>query len=148
MPAARISNYLTDPSQWLGRNPLRRRNRRWRTLTPDNSGTASFSLDLEISAVVSTRNRLNEGTCNSEWYSTIPFTDGSRPHEGADIEGSGAIDVVVGNSANDQLSVFMGASDGTFELIQTYGIDTTVRGTTILGLDNDRAPEVATTTGT
>lgn len=90
---------------------------------------------------------INDGAGNYDGYTTYPIPDGSRPspNEGSDFNDDGVIDVVVGNSTNDLLSVFMGASGGTaFEPIQNYTTDTSVRGTTVLDLDSDADPDVAT----
>lgn len=59
------------------------------------------------------------------------------PNEGADFNHDGEIDVVVGNHANNQVSVMYGDGEGNFPVKAQYTADTQVRGVAVLDLDGD-----------
>lgn len=59
------------------------------------------------------------------------------PNEGADLDHDGEIDVVVGNHANNQVSIMFGDGTGDFPVKAQYTADTQVRGVAVLDLDGD-----------
>ncbi len=90
---------------------------------------------------------LNDGTGNYTGMDVYPIANGSRPspNEGSDFDLDGMIDLAVGNSTNDQLSVFRGIGNGSFHDPVNFGAGMFVRGVAVLDADFDGWPDVVTT---
>ncbi|UJR19515.1 hypothetical protein I4U23_022645 [Adineta vaga] len=57
----------------------------------------------------------------SKWQQNVPF-----PIATGDLDGDGKLDVIVGNSANYTIGVFLNAGNGTFPTQVTYPVDPTL----------------------
>ncbi|MBK9386008.1 MAG: VCBS repeat-containing protein [Planctomycetes bacterium] len=71
---------------------------------------------------------------------------GSRPstNEGADFNGDGRIDLVVGDLLGDSISVLMGNGSGGYGPAQTYPTGVMPRGLCVLDLEGDGDLDIAT----
>ena len=90
---------------------------------------------------------MNDGTGGFDGtFTTYAIPDGDRPSpsEGADFDLDGHIDLAVGNSQNEHLTLFRGLGTGAFEPAVNYDAGSGVRGVAILDLNGDNFPEVAT----
>lgn len=79
-------------------------------------------------------------------FTVYPIPGGSRPstNEGEDFDGDGLIDFATGNSAGDEVSVFRGVGDGTFNFTGGFQADTQVRGLCLLDFDGDGDQDIVT----
>ncbi len=89
---------------------------------------------------------LNNGRGNYPDFTIVEYPDGAvpSPNEGADLNGDGIIDFVVGNSGNDFISVFIGEGGGRFRHDANYRTGLGVRGVCPMDLDGDAIVDVAT----
>jgi hypothetical protein len=82
---------------------------------------------------------LNDGAGNYDDFSIVPITLGDRPspNEGADIDGDGDIDFIVGSAGGSYVHVFKG--DGSGGLVQTQNllVGERVRGICLADFEND-----------
>ena len=90
---------------------------------------------------------MNDGAGSYSDFSTYRIIGGNRPspNEGMDFNLDGHIDVAVGNSVNDQLTIFLGDGTGRFSSIQNYVADVGVRGVSVADVDGDGFMDVITT---
>lgn len=79
-------------------------------------------------------------------FTVYPITIGLWPstNEGADLNGDGFIDFVVGSGESSIVSVFMGDSTGGFFQEVGYTADDRVRGLSVMDLDGDGDDDVVT----
>ena len=79
-------------------------------------------------------------------FATYPIPSGDRPstNEGADFDGDGHLDWVVGSSRNNVVTVFIGDGDGGVSRQTNYVADVGVRGVCVLDLNDDGAPDFVT----
>jgi hypothetical protein len=110
----------------------------------DEDGFSDLAVPNEVANDV--RVFLNDGAGRYRTFTAYPVPKGARPsaNEGADFNRDGHIDFALGNTQNNQLSVFLGTGNGTFGPIQNYETDTQVRGVTVLDLDGDGFSDIAT----
>ncbi|MDH3745260.1 MAG: FG-GAP-like repeat-containing protein, partial [Acidobacteriota bacterium] len=67
------------------------------------------------------------------------------PSEPSDFDRDGRVDVVVANTQDDSVSVFLGKGDGTFRRAVHYTVGGEPRGVTVLDADGDGAMDIAAT---
>jgi hypothetical protein len=106
------------------------------------------ALDLAIPNEISNDVRLflNDGRGGYGPFTIHPIPGGSRPspNEGADFNGDGRLDYVVGNTGNDLLALFTGNGAGGFSQVTTHTAAASVRGVALLDLEGDGDIDVAT----
>ncbi len=111
----------------------------------DGDGYTDFAVPNERTNDV--RVFMNDGSGGYRGgFSVYPVPQGDRPstNEGADFNLDGHIDLAVGNSQNDQMSVFLGRGDGQFQAAQTYTVGMGVRGLSTLDLNGDGYMDLVT----
>lgn len=86
----------------------------------------------------------NQGSFSAFDTQELPLGNKPSANEGADFNGDGEIDLVIGNTQGDMMSIVMGNGDGTFsdEVIYTAGQG--VRGVTVIDLEGDGDMDVVT----
>ncbi|HMB89494.1 MAG TPA: FG-GAP-like repeat-containing protein, partial [Rhodothermales bacterium] len=107
-------------------------------------GFSDFIVPNEISQDV--RVFMNDGQGNYDEFTIYDLPNGARPstNEGADFNHDGHLDFAVGNSANDQVSVFLGDGTGRLSGPTDYTTDDGVRGLTLLDANGDGSIDIAT----
>ncbi|MEN8377123.1 MAG: VCBS repeat-containing protein, partial [Gemmatimonadota bacterium] len=110
----------------------------------NGDGYPDLAIPNEITADV--RIMLNDGTGNYEQFSVLEIPDGAwpSPNEGADFNGDGITDLVVGNAQNDLVSLFAGDGKGSFTSIGGFSAGRNVRGVCPADFNHDGWPDVAT----
>ncbi len=110
----------------------------------NSDGYPDLAIPNEVSGDM--RIMLNDGRGNYEDFSILEIPDGSfpSPNEGADFNGDGTTDFVVGNAGNDLVTVFLGDGEGWFKVGQNYQAGDNVRGVCVMDLNHDGWPDVAT----
>jgi hypothetical protein len=90
---------------------------------------------------------MNDGAGGYSDFSTYRIIGGNRPspNEGMDFNLDGNIDVAVGNSVNDQLTIFLGDGTGRFSSIQNYDAGVGVRGVSVADVNGNGFMDVITT---
>ncbi|UCH65022.1 MAG: VCBS repeat-containing protein [Ignavibacterium sp.] len=90
---------------------------------------------------------MNDGAGSYSDFSIYRINGGGRPspNEGMDFNLDGHIDVAVGNSVNDKLTIFLGDGTGSFSSIQNYVADDGVRGVAIADVNGNGFMDVITT---
>ena len=93
----------------------------------NGDGWSDFAVPNEISNDV--RVFMNDGTGNYNNFTIFPISGGNRPstNEGMDFNLYGFIDIAVGNSQNNMVTVFIGDGTGSFSSIQNYSAAQGVR---------------------
>jgi len=111
----------------------------------DGDGWTDFLVPNEIPNDV--RVFMNDGTGSYSNFSIYPIIGGGRPspNEGMDFNLDGHIDLAVGNSINNKLTVFLGDGTGSFSSIQNYIADEGVRGVCIADVNGNGFMDVITT---
>lgn len=89
---------------------------------------------------------MNDGSGNYNNFSIYQIIGGGRPspNEGMDFNLDGYIDIAVGNSINNKLTVFLGDGTGSFSSIQNYFADDGVRGVCIADVNGNGFMDVIT----
>lgn len=89
---------------------------------------------------------LNDGAGGYGAFTIHPIPGGARPstNEGADFNLDGIIDFAVGNSANDQVTVFYGTGSGNLVDPTSFRVGSGVRGLSVLDLNGDGYMDIAT----
>jgi len=79
-------------------------------------------------------------------FTVFPINGGSRPstNEGFDYNLDGLMDFTVGNSTNNQVTVFTGDGTGNFSSFQNYTADNGIRGLVIIDTDGDGFSDIVT----
>ena len=110
----------------------------------NGDGYPDLAIPNEVTADV--RIMLNDGAGNYEQFSILEIPDGAwpSPNEGADFNGDGVTDLVVGNAQNDLISLFAGDGAGSFSSIGGFRAGRNVRGVCPADFDHDGWPDVAT----
>lgn len=89
---------------------------------------------------------LNDGTGHYHNFSVYPIRNGARPstNESADFNMDGHIDVAVGNSTGDSITVFLGDGTGSFLSIENYRAASGIRGLAVSDMDGDGDMDIVT----
>ena len=110
----------------------------------DDDGWSDFIVPNEIPADIRVFMNDQQGGYND--FSIFTINNGSRPstNEGFDYNLDGKMDFTVGNSTNNQVTVFTGDGTGSFSDIHNYTADTGIRGLVVLDADGDGFPDIVT----
>lgn len=111
----------------------------------NGDGWSDFVVPNEISNDL--RIFLNDGAGNYGDFTTVPIAGANRPspNEGADLDGDGDIDFVVGSAWGTMVHVFMGDGEGNLTQTQNLVAGTRVRGVCILDFENDGDADIFAT---
>jgi hypothetical protein len=110
----------------------------------DGDGWSDFIVPNEIPADI--RVFMNDQQGSYDDFTIFTISGGSRPstNEGFDYNLDGLMDFTVGNSTNNNVSVFTGDGTGNFSAIQNYTADNGIRGLVVLDADGDGFPDIVT----
>lgn len=110
----------------------------------DGDGWSDFIVPNEIPADI--RVFMNDQQGGYDNFTIFSISGGSRPstNEGFDYNLDGFMDFTVGNSQNNQVTVFTGDGTGNFSAIQNYTADNGIRGLVILDANGDGFPDIVT----
>ncbi|RKY94893.1 MAG: hypothetical protein DRQ01_01235 [Ignavibacteriae bacterium] len=110
----------------------------------NRDGWSDFLVPNEIPADV--RVFMNDGQGGYDDFTIFNIIGGSRPstNEGFDYNIDGLIDVAVGNSANNKVTIFTGDGNGGFSSIQNFNASSGVRGLVVLDSDGDGFTDIVT----
>ena len=109
----------------------------------DGDGDSDLAIPNEIPADV--RVLLNRGDGTYGDFAVYPLPDGAypSPSAGTDLDGDGAVDLVVGNGENEMVSVLLGDGQGGFPSVRSFpATGEGVRGIAVLDADRDGRPDV------
>ncbi len=111
----------------------------------NQDGWSDFVVPNEISNDL--RIFLNDGAGNYEDFSIVPIIQGDRPspNEGADIDGDGDIDFIVGSANGSNVHVFKGDGAGGLTQTQNLVAGERVRGVCLADFENDGDPDIIAT---
>jgi len=89
---------------------------------------------------------LNDSTGSYSSFTVYPIPNGSRPstNESADFNRDGNIDIAVGNSTGDSVTVFLGNGNGGFLSIRNFRASGGIRGLTVADVDGDGDADIIT----
>ncbi|MCB0762483.1 MAG: VCBS repeat-containing protein [Flavobacteriales bacterium] len=89
---------------------------------------------------------LNNGDGTFGDFELVPMPGSNKPspNEGADFDLDGEIDIALGSTQGDQVSVFFGDGVGSFGAESVYTASTGVRGLTVIDFDADGYTDIAT----
>jgi hypothetical protein len=90
---------------------------------------------------------MNDGTGSYSSFAIFQIVGGARPspNVGMDFNMDGLIDVAVGNSTNDKVTIFTGDGTGGFSSIQNFTADAGVRGVSIADVNGNGYMDIITT---
>ena len=90
---------------------------------------------------------LNDGAGGYEDFEVVPVPDGADPStiEGADLDGDGDIDLVVGNASGSLAAVFHGDGAGGMTHVQNLQVGQGVRGVCLIDFENDGDADLVAT---
>lgn len=110
----------------------------------NNDGRTDLAVVNEVSRDF--RLFLNNGFTYDTIFAIYPLPAGSfpSPSEAADFNHDGIIDIVIGNAANNVLSLFTGLDNAAFMPEVPYIASNNVRGVAIADLDGDGFDDVVT----
>ncbi|MFI5237579.1 MAG: FG-GAP-like repeat-containing protein [Ignavibacteriales bacterium] len=110
----------------------------------DGDGWSDFIVPNENPADI--RVFMNDQQGSYDDFTVFDINGGSRPstNEGFDYNLDGLMDFVVGNSNNDQVTVFTGDGTGSFSSTQNYKAAGGIRGLVVLDIDGDGYPDIVT----
>ncbi|MCB0726276.1 MAG: FG-GAP-like repeat-containing protein [Ignavibacteria bacterium] len=110
----------------------------------NNDGRTDLAVVNEVSRDF--RVFLNNGINYDSIFAIYPLPAGSfpSPSEAADFDHDGIVDIVIGNAANNKLSLFMGLGNAAFMPEVPYTASNNVRGVAIADFDGDGFDDVVT----
>ncbi|HLF63094.1 MAG TPA: T9SS type A sorting domain-containing protein, partial [Saprospiraceae bacterium] len=114
----------------------------------NHDGFSDFFVPNEISN--DCRVFINDGAGNYSDFHIYPIPNGSRPstNESADFNADGRLDLAVGNSTGDSITVFLGNGTGGFFSVRNYEADSGVRGLAVADIDGNGDMDIVTTNRT
>jgi hypothetical protein len=110
----------------------------------NHDGYSDFFVPNEISN--DCRVFINDGTGSYSDFTIYPIPGGSRPstNESADFDNDGDLDIAVGNSTGDSVTVFLGDGNSGFKSIKNYLVAQGIRGLAISDMDGDGDADIVT----
>ena len=113
----------------------------------DLNGDGWSDLVLPNEQSVDLRIFLNDGTGGYDGFEVVPVPDGVDPstNEGADLDGDGDIDLVVGNARGSLAAVFFGDGAGGMTHVQNLEVGQGVRGVCLVDFENDGDADLVAT---
>lgn len=89
---------------------------------------------------------LNDGSGDFDSFTSYAIPSGDKPstNEGADLDNDGDTDLVIGNSRNQVLSVFLNQGDGSFVHAGSHDAGEQIRGVCVADFDVDGNVDVIT----
>ena len=110
----------------------------------NHDGLSDFFVPNEISN--DCRVFMNDGTGRYSDFDIYPIQNGARPstNESADFNGDGHLDLAVGNSTGDSITVFLGDGTGSFLSIRNYKAASGIRGLAVADMDGDGDIDIVT----
>lgn len=89
---------------------------------------------------------LNDGTGDYDTFTLFDMPASNRPstNEGSDFDHDGQIDLAIGSTANNQVSVFMGDNTNIFDPETSETADDGIRGLTVLDANGDGWDDIVT----
>ncbi|MEM7085719.1 MAG: FG-GAP-like repeat-containing protein [Bacteroidota bacterium] len=89
---------------------------------------------------------LNDGTGDYDTFTIFDMPASNRPstNEGADFNHDGQIDLAIGSTNNNQVSIFMGDDTNIFDPETSATSDEGIRGLTVLDVNGDGWDDIAT----
>jgi len=110
----------------------------------NGDGWSDFFVPNEISN--DARVFMNDSTGNYNHFTIFPISGGNKPstNEGMDFNLDGFIDIAVGNSQGNMVTVFIGDGTGDFSSIQNYIADERVRGLSVIDVNGDGFMDIVT----
>ncbi len=110
----------------------------------NKDGFSDFFVPNEISN--DCRVFMNNGAGGYSAFTVYPIPNGSRPstNESADFNADGNLDIAVGNSTSDSVTVFLGNGSGGFLSIRNYRASGGIRGLAVSDLDGDGDMDIVT----
>lgn len=89
---------------------------------------------------------LNDGSGDYDAFTSYAIPSGDKPstNEGVDLDNDGDTDLVIGNSRNQVVSVFLNQGDGTYLSGGSHDAGEQVRGVCVADFDVDGNPDVIT----
>lgn len=110
----------------------------------NKDGFSDFFVPNEISN--DCRVFLNNLSGGYSTFTVHPIPNGSRPstNESADFNSDGNLDIAVGNSSGDSITVFLGNGTGGFLSVRNYQAAGQVRGLAIADFDGDGDQDIVT----
>ncbi|MXX70203.1 MAG: hypothetical protein F4Y74_14745 [Gemmatimonadales bacterium] len=113
----------------------------------DLNGDGWSDLVLPNEQSVDLRIFLNDGAGGYGDFEVVPVPDGVDPraNEGADLDGDGDIDLVVGNAGGSLAAVFFGDGAGGLTHVQNLEVGQGVRGVCLIDFENDGDADLVAT---
>jgi hypothetical protein len=110
----------------------------------DMDGYTDFIVPNEVANDV--RVFINDKSGGYTDFTVFPMIGGSRPstNEGADFNLDGFMDIAVGNSTNNKVTVFLGDGTGGFSSVENYTAAQEVRGLMVIDVDGDGFMDIVT----
>ena len=89
---------------------------------------------------------LNDGTGDYDTFTIFDMPASNRPstNEGSDFNHDGQIDLAIGSTANNKVSIFMGDDTTIFDAETDSETDQGIRGLTVLDVNGDGWDDIAT----
>ncbi|HMR40769.1 MAG TPA: FG-GAP-like repeat-containing protein [Ignavibacteria bacterium] len=110
----------------------------------NNDGRTDLAVVNEVSRDF--RVFLNNGISYDSIFAVYPLPSGSfpSPSEAADFNHDGIVDIVIGNAANNVMSLFLGLGNAAFMPEAPYTASNNVRGVAVADFDGDGFDDVIT----
>jgi hypothetical protein len=110
----------------------------------DMDGYTDFLVPNEVANDV--RVFMNDKEGGYSDFKVFSMPGGSRPstNEGADFNLDGFMDIAVGNSTNDKVTVFLGDGKGGFLSVENYNAAQEVRGLMVIDVNGDGFMDIVT----
>lgn len=89
---------------------------------------------------------LNDATGNYDNFTLFDMPGSSRPstNEGSDFNHDGKIDIAIGSTQNNKVSIFLGNNSTLFDNVINYTADVGINGLTVIDMEGDGWDDIAT----